>query len=157
MPNIEKSLREEITRICRGVMSRELAALRRDNAAQRKDIDELKRRLAIEERQSRAYAHALHIERSARVQATPLHHPETSNKGQHRFSAKGLKTLRQHLDLSPRQFGILLDVSRVTIYNWEQGRSRPPKRSLRAIDALRGTSKREAQDRLAARVASGHH
>jgi DNA-binding transcriptional regulator YiaG len=65
-----------------------------------------------------------------------------------RFSAKGLAAQRRRLELSAEQCGRLLGTSSQSIYNWEQGKTRPLARHLSAIAVLRGLSKKEASARL---------
>jgi DNA-binding transcriptional regulator YiaG len=42
----------------------------------------------------------------------------------------------------------LLDVSTQTFYNWEQGRSKPSKKQMPKVAAVRRMAKREATARL---------
>ena len=65
-----------------------------------------------------------------------------------RFSAKGLASQRQRLGLSAEQCGLLLGASSQSVYNWEQGKTRPLARHLPAIAAVRGMSKKDATARL---------
>jgi transcriptional regulator with XRE-family HTH domain len=48
----------------------------------------------------------------------------------------------------PADYARLVGVSPLTIYNWENGKSRPRKVQLAALVALRGIGKREAQAKL---------
>ena len=57
--------------------------------------------------------------------------------------------LLQQLGLSAADYGRLVGVSALTIYNWESGKSRPRRAQFAAIVAVRGIGKREAADRLA--------
>ena len=68
--------------------------------------------------------------------------------GNFRFSAKGLASQRQRLGLSAEQCGLLLGASSQSVYNWEQGKTRPLARHLPAIAAVRGMSKKDAAARL---------
>ena len=42
----------------------------------------------------------------------------------------------------------LVGVSPITIYNWEQGKTRPQKAQLASLVAVRGIGKREALEKL---------
>ena len=53
--------------------------------------------------------------------------------------------------MSRKDFAELLEVSSLTVYNWETGRSRPRSEiALAALVAVRGMGKREAGRRLEA-------
>ena len=71
-----------------------------------------------------------------------------------RFSAKGLASQRQRLGLSAEACGLLLGASGQSVYNWEDGKSKPRPAVLLAIAALRGLSKAQAAEILAARKAA---
>ena len=59
-----------------------------------------------------------------------------------------LKAQRRRLKLSAADFGKLLGVSGLTIYNWEQGTTRPRKHHLAALVAVREMGRREALAKL---------
>ena len=61
----------------------------------------------------------------------------------------GLKTHRAKLGLSAKDYGTLVGVSGLTVYHWEAGKSKPRKKQLAALAAVRGMGKREALARLA--------
>ena len=65
------------------------------------------------------------------------------------FSGEALKAHRERLGLSADNYGKLLGTSGVSIYNWEQGKTRPRKSSVDAWTAIRRIDKREAAQRLA--------
>ena len=65
------------------------------------------------------------------------------------FSGEALKAHRERLGLSAENYGKLLGASALSIYNWEQGKARPRKRSVDAWMVIRRISKREAAKRLA--------
>jgi DNA-binding transcriptional regulator YiaG len=65
-----------------------------------------------------------------------------------RFRKDGLKTHRAKLGLSAKDYGTLVGVSGLTIYHWESGKSKPRRRQLPAIAAVRSLGKREALARL---------
>jgi DNA-binding transcriptional regulator YiaG len=61
-----------------------------------------------------------------------------------------LKKLRERLELSAPTLASILGVSSQSVYNWEQGTSRPNKQLIGNIAILRKMGKREVQQRLAA-------
>ena len=65
-----------------------------------------------------------------------------------RFSPLWVKSHRQRLGLSAQDYGRLVGVSALTVYNWESGKSKPRKEALAAVAAVRGLGKREALKRL---------
>ena len=74
--------------------------------------------------------------------------PSKEAAGKARFSPKWLKSNRQRLDLSAADYAKLVGVSSQTIYNWEQGTSKPRQQQVAALAAVRGLGKREALKRL---------
>ena len=64
------------------------------------------------------------------------------------FSARSVKAQRKRAGLSAADYAKLVGVSALTIYNWEQGKSRPRKEQLASLVALRGLGKREAGAKL---------
>ena len=60
-----------------------------------------------------------------------------------------MKAQRQRLGLSAADYGRLVGVSGLTIYNWEHDKARPRKAQLAALVAVRGIGKREALKKLA--------
>lgn len=135
MPNVGQVLKEEIARISRREIKKATAVLQRSSATYRKEIAALKRHVAQLER---AVKDARKVPRSI---VAPK--DEAADSG-HRFSAKGLRTLRHRLGLSAPQLGKLLDVSEQSVYLWESGKASPRASSLAAIVRLRGIGKREA-------------
>ncbi len=73
--------------------------------------------------------------------------PVTSAEGK-RFARRGLRTHRQTVGLSAADYATLVGVGAQTIYNWEQGKSKPRVQQLAALLAVRDLGKREARKRL---------
>ena len=65
------------------------------------------------------------------------------------FSGDALKAHRERLGLSASNYGKLIGVSELSIYNWEQSKARPRKSSVDAWTAIRRMDRREAARRLA--------
>ena len=140
MSKIATVLKEEITRLARKEIHVETAKTRKASAQHRRDIAELKRRAGALQKQV-AYLEKQERKRSATAA------PEQSADGR-RFSARGLKTHRNKLGLSAAEYALLVGSSAQTIYNWEQGKSRPQGQRLATLVSLRGLGKREAWERL---------
>ena len=79
-----------------------------------------------------------------RVAALPV--PE--KVGDVRFRADGLKSHRAKLGLSAKDYGRLVGVAAITVYQWESGKSKPRKAQVAKLAAVRGMGKREAEKRL---------
>ena len=115
--------------------------LRKIQANQRREISELKRKLA----ELRKAGHrGLRAERSV----TDSKLVAEASKG--RFSAKGLKALRAKLGVSATQMGKLVGTSGQSVYNWEAAKSVPRESQRAKLAELRGIGKREAMRRLEA-------
>jgi len=108
----------------------------------RSDIAALKRRVAALEQQVSRLTKTV-----GKVAAeTPTANVKAGSRM--RFTAKGLRTLRQRLGLSAADLGKLLGVTAQSVYNWEGETSRPRQEQARAIVALRGIGKKEASARI---------
>lgn len=141
MPNIATVLKDEIARVARKEIRSELALLKRQSAQYRRDIAafkrenaELKRRLDFIERQEKK-----RLGKPVKVEGDK----------QLRFSPAWLKKHRKKLGLSAANYALLIDVSPLSVYNWEQGKTQPRKQQVAALAAIRGLGKREAEQRLA--------
>ena len=141
MPNIASVLKDEIARVARKEVRREIAALKKASSTHRAEIAALKRRAQALEQELRRFGRA-------KVKSAPTAAEEaTSTK--HRFSAKGLASQRTRLGLSAHDCGLLVGASGQSVYNWEGGSARPRDKHLAAIASLRTMGKKEAAARLA--------
>lgn len=142
MPNIAQALKQEISRIARKEVRAETLPLRAVTTKYRQQIATLKKEVAALQRELRRSGN-----RSGTVPAAPQQ--EDSDK-QLRFSPTRLAAQRKKLGLSAREFGQLIGVSALSVYKWEQGKTRPRAKQLEAIASIRGIGKREAAARLEA-------
>ena len=140
MPNIGAVLKQEITRLARREVNAQTKAIRKANAQYRRDIAQLKRQAAALSKQ------VAYQERQERQRASKGV-PKASTEGR-RFSARGVETHREKLGFSAAEYASLVGVSPQTVYNWEQGRSRPAEEQLASLVAVRELGKREAIKRL---------
>ena len=143
MPNIATALKEEISRIARKQVKSEVFALRKAATSHRKEIAELKRRAQSLEQSLRRLGRTSEAKRETVVD---------DDSSPRRFSAKGLLSHRRRLGLSASDVGLLFGTTSQTVYNWEQGKSRPGIQHLPAIAALRTLGKRDAAAVIAART-----
>jgi DNA-binding XRE family transcriptional regulator len=140
MPNIASILKSELSRVARKEARSETQALKKALAAHRTDIAALKRRAQALERELRR------VGKTAANAAPPAANEPAA--GALRFSAKGLASQRRRLGLSAHDCGLLIGASSQSIYNWEDGKTRPLARHLPAIAALRTLGKRQAASHL---------
>jgi DNA-binding transcriptional regulator YiaG len=140
MPNVASILKSEMSRVARKEVRGETVPLKKAVSAYRSEIALLKRR-------AQALEQALRRLSSVHAKPTTTAAVE-QGPGKFRFSAKGLASQRQRLGLSAEQCGLLLNASAQSIYNWEQGKTRPLARHLPAIAAVRGMSRKDATTRL---------
>jgi DNA-binding transcriptional regulator YiaG len=143
MTNLATLLKAEISRVARKELRSHLTALKKAVATHRTEIAALKRRAQAAETQVRRLTRA-----SAKPAAAAADEEATPSR-QMRFSGSALKALRQRLNLSARECGILIGVSGLSIYHWEAGKARPRAKHMPAIAALRSMSKKQAAEKLA--------
>jgi DNA-binding transcriptional regulator YiaG len=142
MPNFAAALKAEIQRLARKEVKSQVSPTRQIVARYRREIAALKRQLAEQQKgMKRLLAQKSDL---PTVAAGTNGHAEDV-----RFSAKSVRSQRSRLGLSAKDYGRLVGVSLLTIYNWEQGKSRPRKAQMDALVAVRGIGKREALARLA--------
>ncbi len=141
MPNLQSVLRVEIQRLARKEVRSELEATRKAVSQHRREIAGLKRRAKALE-QTVSY---LESRETKRLKARPS--KEEPPKGT-RFSVRSLKAQRRRSGLSQEAYASLAGVSKLTIYNWESGRTKPGAKHLATLVTIRGIGKREAQKRL---------
>ena len=141
MPNIASIFKDEILRLARKEVRKEIEPLKKASAQYRSEIAALKRRLAVLEK-----GQVRQEKKAAMVGASDN---EAEGNTRVRFSAKGFATKRQKLGISAGDMGKLLGVSSQTVYHWETGKSRPRQKQIAAIAAVRKLGKRKALAMLA--------
>jgi DNA-binding transcriptional regulator YiaG len=139
MPNINAVVNEQIRRLARREITAHTKTIKKATGHYRRDIAALKRQIA----QLFQTVGALRKQMPAPSQMPPA---EIVQKARLRVS--GLKAHRARLGLSAQNYGKLMGVSGLTIYNWEAGKSKPRRSQLSKIVSVRGIGKREAMQRL---------
>ena len=140
MPNVASVLKSEMARVARKEVRGETIPLKKAVSAYRSEIAALKRR-------AQSLEQALKRLSMVHAKAAPIAAGDQES-GKFRFSAKGLASQRQRLGLSAEQCGRLVGASAQSVYNWEQGKTRPLARHLPAIAAVRTMGKRDVTARL---------
>lgn len=145
--DVKKALRNEIERVARRQIRQENEALRKAATRHRSDIAELKRQQKQLQRQIDRLGKDLARARAKAPEAAAAPSQPTRRI---RFSADWLRKHREKLGLSANDYGSLVGVHPITIYNWEQGKSKPRLAQLEKLAEVRGIGKREAVRRLQA-------
>jgi DNA-binding transcriptional regulator YiaG len=144
MPNIAVVLREEIRRLAKREIKASTSSTKGAVAQFRRDIAELKRLVQGQQKEI-----VLLKEQEKNRPGQPQTQEENELEGV-RHSARSVKAQRKRLKLSAADFGKLVGVSGLTIYNWESGKGRPKKDNLAALVAVRQMGRREALAKLQA-------
>ena len=167
MANLANALKEEISRIARKEIRQQTAGTTKSVAQGERDIVSLKRQIEDLQRKlsslrtqdapgPTAGKKTTSKKTTSKKTATkkqdrkPVGAASTAGKqsSRARFSAKGLRVHRERLGLSADNYGKLIGVSGLSIYNWEQEKARPREGSIAALTTVRGIGKREAVKRL---------
>lgn len=148
MPNIATILKAEISRVARKEVRAELESLKKTSAQQRSAIAELRRQVAALQQQLRALSKG--AQRASKAASTASSDASEAPVAR-RFSATRLAAHRAKLGLSAASYGQLVGLSGQTIYNWEQGHSRPGRAQLEALAAVRELSASKIAQQLAAK------
>jgi DNA-binding transcriptional regulator YiaG len=139
MTTLAIALKDEIRRLARKEIKSQTSRTAKAVAQYRREIARLKR-------QQREHERKIAFLESQIRKATAV--PAEEGNGEPRYSARSAKAQRRRTGLSAADYAKLVGVSPLTIYNWEQGKSRPRQEQFSALVALRGLGKREAQSRL---------
>jgi DNA-binding transcriptional regulator YiaG len=144
MPNIALALKQEIRRLARREVKAETNKTKQAVSRYRLEIARLKRELQQQQKI---------VQRLESQQQKLSNQPEAASESVEgaeglRFSARSVRSQRRRLGLSAEDFGRLIGVSGLTIYNWESGKTRPRQPQFLAFAAVRNLGRREAQQRL---------
>jgi DNA-binding transcriptional regulator YiaG len=146
MPDLNKPIREEITRLTRKELKQALAAQKAINTALKKSLTAVKAECAELRRDVKA------IEKRLPKPVEPKK-PEVSEDKLKGFnpSTKMVKALRAKLGLSQVDFARLVGVSPQAVYLWERkdGALKLRSQAKAALFAIRSLGKREAKAQLA--------
>jgi DNA-binding XRE family transcriptional regulator len=145
MAKVLPALNDYVRRLARREIRAESHRAKRVSSQHRNDIAVLKRVIrALADRVGTMERHG------SRIGTTEKALKISSSSGENlRFRIDGLRSHRQRLGLSAKDYGKLVGVSGLTIYHWEAGKAKPRRRQLPAIAAVRTLGKREALRRLA--------
>ena len=144
MPNIATVIKEETIRIARKEIKAALTPLKKQNADLKRTNADLKRRISQLEQDCKKLLN------NAGKQQKETEVASSDDDDKARITAKMVKSIRERLGLSPGDFGKLVGVSRLTVYQWEkkQGRLNFRGDSKARIVEVRGMKKAEAVKKL---------
>lgn len=143
MSGFNAAFKAEVMRLARKEIRAQVGATQKATAQHRREIAQLKREIkALQSQIGRL--------KSAKPKAA-VKAPSVGRgaPGSPRFSPKWLKAHRAKIGFSAREYALLVGVSMLTVYNWENGKSKPRQKQLEKLAALRSLGKREAERRLA--------
>jgi DNA-binding transcriptional regulator YiaG len=141
MPNLAATLKQEICRLARREIKAQAAPTRQAILQYRHEIARLKRQIRDQQRKvAQLESRGTNGSGGVEIAEDPL--------AGLRFSARSVCAQRRRLRLSAEEYGKLIGVSGLTIYNWEHGRTRPRAAQFEALANVRGISRNEAAERL---------
>lgn len=138
MPDLSTLFKAEITRLARKQLRSEIGPIKKALAGYRSDIAGLKKRLRALE---------IELKRAVGRSRVPAEQP-TQNPTTVRFRPAGMKSHREKLQLSAKDYGLLLGASALSVYKWEDGKVKPRPGALARIAEVRQLGKREVTRRL---------
>lgn len=142
MPNIASVLKAEIARVARKEVRAEVEALKRASTQQRSAIAALRRQVEALQKELR---------RASKQTLAPqeLKNKPAANDGiARRFSATRMAAHRAKLGVSAIAYGKLVGIGGQTIYNWEQGKSRPNPEQILTLALARQLPRSELLARM---------
>lgn len=142
MAKFVSAIREEIRRLARREAASATRTLQGSIGKYRREVEAMKQQLQNLLKKLN-YLDTRERQRRVAVASAAATVPDAT-----RFSPRSVRTHRKRLGLSARDYGRLLGVSGLTVFNWEHGKSRPRPAQLAALVAARKMGKREARARL---------
>jgi hypothetical protein len=143
MANVIVALNEHVRKLARREVRARSVAMKRAGAEYRREIAGLKRLI-----KSLVMRVSLLEKGAGRAGGKGAGGGELMEAEGHRFRADGLRSHRARLGISAREYGKLVGVSGLTVYNWESGKSRPRRKQLAGLVKIRGLGKREIEKLL---------
>ena len=138
MNTFNNAFKEEVFRLARKEVKKQLDPLKKANSGLRTEIVQLKKQIRNLERKLSQGSRGV----KPRIKAS------ADTNSRLRYSTKGLISLRNRLGLSQTEFGKLIGVTQNTVHNWEAKKSTPRRTQLLRIAALRGKGKKEVRKLL---------
>lgn len=143
MSDFKQVLQDEIRRLARKEIKVALEELENVVIAQRKALNLMQKRVEALEKCAMEFARPEEPKPQVSLEEPAMEAKEI------RLNAAGIQRLRNKLDMSQRDFAILLGVSVPTISLWECGKNSPREALKRKVAALRRIGKKELAHLLA--------
>jgi len=145
MSNVVKVLKAEIVRISKKEAKSATQGIGKSNTWLRKTVADLKKRLALLEKENKRLAAAM-----KKYQAAQPEKIEQEEIKKARFTSKGIRALRKKLRVSQADFGKLLRTTPHAVYLWEKkkGVLNLRERTKAAILSIRDLGAKEVRDEL---------
>ncbi len=145
MPNLAKTLKEEIRRLARKEARASIAQLQKERRALKKTVSLLRKRVQKMERDARIMAARL----ERKVPGVPA--VDSEKAAGVRVTSRNMRALRRKLGLTQVEFARLLNVSGQAVYQWERrtGVLRLRTTTRAALARVREMGRREARALLA--------
>ncbi|MEO5736366.1 MAG: helix-turn-helix transcriptional regulator [Variovorax sp.] len=138
MSNIASVLKSEISRVARKEIRSEMETLRKASVHHRSAIAALRRQVDVLQKDLRRMSkEKIRVNAAPPPTAAPAANGEAADGPQRRFSASRLAAHRAKLGVSGATYGKPVGIGGQTIYNWEQGRSRPNAQQIRQLAILK--------------------
>jgi DNA-binding transcriptional regulator YiaG len=143
MANVLQALKEEIGRVAKRELKKDMVRIRQDTIWLKKNVADLKRRVVVLERENR-----LLRAKSTRLEKETA--PAAENLEKMRVTGKMIRSLRKRLGIAQVELGQLLGVSGQSVYQWERkdDRLRLRETTKTALQRVRQMGKREVQAEL---------
>jgi DNA-binding transcriptional regulator YiaG len=146
MSNVEKVLKTEIARISKREAKSATQGIGKSTVWLRRTVADLKKRLALLEKENKRLAAAMKRYQMAQPQV-----PDAEEGKKARFTSRGIHALRTKLRLSQADFGKLLGTTPHAVYLWEkkEGALHLRNKTKAAILSVEALNVREAREKLA--------
>jgi DNA-binding transcriptional regulator YiaG len=146
MSNIANVLKAEIARISKREAKSATQGIGKSTVWLRRTVADLKKRLALLEKENKRLAAAMKRYQMAQPQV-----PDAEEGKKARFTSRGISAFRRKLRLSQADFGRLLGTTPGTVHLWEkkEGPLNLRDKTKTAILSIRGLGAREAKEKLA--------
>ena len=139
MPDVVSVLKEEIIRLARSEIKKQIDPLNKRIQELKKTVSQQKKQIAtLEKNQSQAAKEATGV-------AQPIDKEKSASA---RITVASIRSHRKRLNVSQREMGLLLGVSTMTIVRWEQGKGSPRGENKDAFFALRDLGRRDIKKKL---------
>tara|TARA_B100000315_G_C14218710_1_gene425443 strand:+ start:87 stop:527 length:441 start_codon:yes stop_codon:yes gene_type:complete len=138
MPDVGKVLRDEISRLAKKEVKQATDPLMKHIRDLQKTVREQRQRITTLEK-----GRAKKSEKTSVPKIVPGDGQEVV-----RIPEGSIKKQRERLGLSQREMGLLLDVTALSVSNWERGEASPRGQNRDGFAALRKMGRRDVRERL---------